>query len=74
MNVLNKAKFDQTKSTRLDKKGKRQVILQSETHTTVILFDHNGKVVSCDEYVCDEGDALDKSIENISSVFSNSDG
>ena len=74
MNHLNRADFDQIKSVRLDKRGKRQVILQSEKYTTVILFDHNGKIVTCDEYECEKGDELDPSVENISCVFNDSDG
>ena len=42
---LNEVPFDLMTSTRLDKKGKMQLMLESETHTTVILFDHYGKVV-----------------------------
>ena len=48
-------------STRLDKKGKMQLMLESETHTTVVLFDHFGKVVKCDKYICEVGDELDAS-------------
>ena len=61
-------------STRLDKKGKMQLMLESETHTTILLFDHFGKVVQCDKYQCEIGDELDESQQNMASVFSDSTG
>ena len=61
LETLNEVPFDLMTSVKLDKKGKMQLMLEAETHTTVVLFDHFGKVVKCDKYQCEVGDELDES-------------
>ena len=50
LEVLNEVPFDLMTSHKLDKKGKMHLMLESETHTTVVLFDHQGKIVKLDKY------------------------
>ena len=48
LQVLNQVPFDSMTSKRLEMRGKMQLMLQSATHTTEILFDQDGQVVTVD--------------------------
>ena len=50
MNILNEVPFDIMTSNKLAVRGKTQIMLQSATNTTVILFNHKGQVLEFDQY------------------------